>query len=417
MLAKIRRLLGQLFSKSRTVNNEPLNKVSLIVIILIDIFILINVFTGLDDISKWHLSPIQAYPCYSEWSDYRTKTTNDKDYQILNLALPDYSNTQLGYRQTYQQEQESHRGKVSPVCLQYAEYKDKIKNPANQQVIKTIQQKQNKVSNLEQANSNIRSQYDSTLLEKIAGQSNDKSINQVSAEKAKQTLEQNKLQISTVKKEISNLKNELLTKPESTNFLSFIKTENSFTEVETGYKKASFWYPSIQLIFQSLFLLPLIFIALLVHNISQRKGYGLIALISWHLLVIFLIPLVLKIFEFLQFGTIFKLVFDIIGSLLGGLLFLISYIYILVVPLVGFGIIKFFQKIVFNTKVQAVSRVQKSRCINCAKTIRHHDIYCPHCGYDQFIECENCHELTYKALPYCKHCGTLQNSSGVVHNR
>ncbi|MEA5550345.1 hypothetical protein VB713_05005 [Anabaena cylindrica UHCC 0172] len=417
MFTKIRRLLGQLFSKSRKVNNEPLNKVSLIVIILIDIFILVNVFTGLNDISGWHLNPNQAYPCYSEWNNYRTKNTTDKDYHMINLALPEYSNSPLSYREIYQQQEEGHLGKVSPICLQYAEYKDKIKNPQNLQTIKTIQQKQNKVNNLQQANNNIRAQYDSTLLEKIAGQSNDKSINQVSAEKAKQTLEQNNRQISTLKQEISQLKNQLLAKPESTNFLAFIKTNNSFIEVETGYKKASFWYPSIQLTFQALFLLPLIFIALLVHNISQHRGYGLIGLISWHLLVIFLIPLVLKIFEFLQVGAIFKFIFDIVSSLLGGLLFLVSYAYILVVPLVGFGIIKFFQRIVFNTKVQAVSRVQKSRCINCAKTIRHNDIYCPHCGYDQFVECENCHELTYKALPYCKHCGTLQNASEPVHNR
>ncbi|MGM3307870.1 hypothetical protein ACSQ6I_18170 [Anabaena sp. WFMT] len=416
MFAKIRHFLGQLFSKSRTVNNEPLNKVSLIVIILIDIFILVNVFTGLNDISGWHLSPNQAYPCYSEWDNYRTKNNKDKDYQMINLALPNYSNNQLN-RQIYQQAEEGHLGKVSPICLQYAEYKDKVKNSQNLQTIKTIEQQQNKVSNLEQSNKNIRAQYDSTLLEKIAGQSSDKSINQVSAEKAKQTLEQNKIQISTITKEISQLKNELLTKPESTNFLAFLKNENTFREVETGYKKASFWYPSIQLSFQALFLLPLIFIALLVHNISQRKGYGLIALISWHLLVIFLIPLVLKIFEFLQVGAIFKFIFDIVGTLLGGLLFLISYVYILIVPLVGFGIIKFFQRIVFNAKVQAVSRVQKSRCINCAKKIRHNDIYCPHCGYDQFVECENCHELTYKALPYCKHCGTVQSSSGLVHKR
>ncbi|AFZ58597.1 zinc ribbon domain-containing protein [Anabaena cylindrica FACHB-243] len=415
MFAKIRRLLGQLFSKSRTVNNEPLNKVSLIVIILIDIFILVNVFTGLNDISGWHLSPNQAYPCHSEWDNYRTKTTNDKDYQMINLALPNYSNNQLN-RQIYQQAEEGHLGKVSPICLQYAEYKDKIKNPPNLQTIKTIEQQQNKVSNLEQSNKNIRAQYDSTLLDKIAGQPSDKSINQVSAEKAKQTLDQNKIQISTITKEISQLKNELLTKPESTNFLAFLKNENTFGEVETGYKKASFWYPSIQLGFQALFLLPLIFIALLVHNISQRQGYGLIALISWHLLVIFLIPLILKIFEFLQVGAIFKFIFDIVGTLLGGLLFLVSYVYILIVPLVGFGIIKFFQRIVFNAKVQAVSRVQKSRCINCAKKIRHNDIYCPHCGYDQFVECENCHELTYKALPYCKHCGTVQGSSG-LHKR
>lgn len=42
MFARIRRLVNQFFSKSRKINNEPLNRVSLIVIILIDIFILVK---------------------------------------------------------------------------------------------------------------------------------------------------------------------------------------------------------------------------------------------------------------------------------------------------------------------------------------------------------------------------------------
>jgi predicted RNA-binding Zn-ribbon protein involved in translation (DUF1610 family) len=410
MFARIRRLLNQIFRKSRTINNEPLNTVSLIVIILIDIFILINVFTGLDDISRWHLSPYQAYPCYSEWQNYRTKDTQDKDYEIIRLALPYNINNQLSFQQTYQQAETGHLGKVSPTCLQYAGVKDKIKNPPNLQIIKSIDQQQVKISNLEQSNRNIRAQYDSTLLEKIAGQPREQSINQVAAEKAKQNLEQNNRQISNLKTEIYNLKNQLISKPESVSYLAFLKDENKFSDVETGYKKSSFWYPSIQLGFQSLFLMPLILIAFSVHNFAQRRRYGLISLISWHLLIIFFIPLILKIFEFLQVGVIFKFLVDIISAIFGGLLFLISYIYILLIPLVGFGMIKFFQQFVFNAKLQAANRVQNSRCINCAKKIRHQDHHCPHCGYYQYVECQNCHELTYKHLPHCKHCGHLQDA-------
>ncbi|MFE1747250.1 hypothetical protein [Coleofasciculus sp. H7-2] len=349
MFARLRRILGQFFSKSRKINNEPLNKVSLIVIILIDIFILVNVFTGLDDISRWHIAPSQAYPCYSEWQTYRTQTTKDKDYEFFRLSFPYENNTQSSFKQTYQQAESGHLGNVSETCLTYGGYKDKVNNSANQQILKTIAQKQEKISSLEQANRTIRTQYDSSLLEKIAGQSRDRSINSVGAEKAKQALEQNTRTISTLAKEISNLKSELIAKPESLSLIAFVKDDGNFREVEKGYQQASFWYPSIQFGFQSLFLLPLIFVALLVHNFAQRKGYGLISLISWHLLVIFFIPLILKIFEFLQVGVIFQSLFDIISVLFGGLLFLISYVYILLVPLVGFGIIKFFQKVVFNT--------------------------------------------------------------------
>ncbi|MEH1867675.1 MAG: hypothetical protein V7K69_22080 [Nostoc sp.] len=411
MFARIRRILSQFFSKSRTINNEPLNKVSLIVIILIDIFILINVFAGLDDISRWHISPTEAYPCYSEWQNYRAKTTKDKDYEIVRLSLSDYQNNQLSFQKNYQQAEVGHLGKVSQTCLQYASYKDKINNPEKQQITRTIDQKQAKISTIEQANSTIKAQYDSTLLEKIAGQGRQQSINQVSAEKAKQTLEQNNRQISLLKQEISTLKNELLAKPESISFIAFLKDDNQFREVDKGYQQASFWYPSIQLGFQSLFLLPLIIIALSVNKFAQRRGYGLVSLISWHLLVIFFIPLIVKVFEFLQIGAIFQFFFNIISTLFGGLVFLINYAYILLIPIIGFGIIQFFQKVVFNPKVQAANRVQKSCCVNCAKKIRQIDTYCPHCGYYQYIECQNCHNLTYKHLSYCKHCGTSQNST------
>jgi ABC-type multidrug transport system fused ATPase/permease subunit len=415
MLDRIRRLFNQFFTNSRTINNEPLNQVSLIVIILVDIFILANVFTGLNDISSWHISPSEANPCYSEWKNYRLQNSKDKDYDIIKLSLPYDVNTppifKESYQKYYQKSTLGHLGNVSEICLNYAGYKDKIYSQENTQLVKNIDQKQTKINNLEQANRNIRNQYDSTLLEKIAGQPTGQSINSVSAEKAKQELEQNSRNISNLKTEIANLKNQLIAKPESNSFLSFIKDEGQFGIVEQKYQQASFWYPSIQLAFQALFLLPLILVAFSIYKLAQRRGYGLISLINWHLLIIFFIPLILKIFEFLQVGVVFEFLFKFINALLGGLLFLISYLYILMIPIIGFGIIKFVQKFILNPKVQAANRVQKSCCLNCAKKIKRNDMYCPHCGYYQYNECSNCHNLTYKHLPHCKHCGHSQESN------
>lgn len=411
MLTQLRRLLNRFFRRSRTINNEPLNKVSLIVIILIDIFILVNVFTGLNDISQWYINPSQAYPCYSEWKNYQTQTTSDKDYEIIQFSVISARNYQSTFQQTYQQAAVGRLGTVSQTCLEYGSYKDQLNNPENQQIITAIDQKQAEINELEQTNRRIREQYDSTLLEKIAGQPREQSINLVEAEKAKQQLEQNNRNIARLKQEIAELKNQLTAKPESLAFINLLKDDGTFQSVENDYQQASFWYPSIQFSFQSLFLLPLIFLSLSVYNFAQRKGYGLIALISWHLSVVFFIPLIFKIFEFLQFGAIVQVIVDLISTLLGGLVFLVSYAYILLIPLIGFGIIKFFQKIVFNPKVQAARRVQKSRCIRCANKIPTHDAYCPHCGFYQYAECHNCHSMTYKYLPYCKQCGQSQDSS------
>jgi predicted RNA-binding Zn-ribbon protein involved in translation (DUF1610 family) len=413
MFAKIRRFINQFFRKSRSINNKPLNAVSLIVIIVVDIFILFNVFSGLDNISQWHLSPSQAYPCISEWQNYRAKIIRDRDYDTLASILNDngYLNS---FPKTYRIAEQDRLGKVSPICLDYAELKDKVDRPENKKIQQGVSQKQNKISSLEQANTNIRSQYDSTLLEKIAGQGSSQSINTISAEKAKQTLEQNKVSISTLKAEISTLKDNLKKKPESINLIDFIKDDSKYKTLNQGYDHASFWYPSIQLAFQALFLLPLIAIALTVHKFAMRKGAGLITLISWHLLAIFFIPLLLKIFEFLQIGAIFKFFLDIITKLFGGLLFLVNYLYILLIPLVGFAIIKLSQKLALNSKSQISSRFQNQLCFSCAKRIRPQDAHCPHCGYGQHLECQNCHELTYKHLSHCKQCGHLQDPSRVL---
>jgi predicted RNA-binding Zn-ribbon protein involved in translation (DUF1610 family) len=418
MFVKAKRFISRFFKKSRSVNNKPLNPVSLIVIIIVDLFILFNVFAGLDNISRWHISPSEAYPCISEWESYRDpKQGNDKDYNLIAAALNnEFRQTALERANLYNDK--DRLGKVSPICLNYAELKDKVNIPAYRSIEQSINQKKDKIVGLEQSSASIRSQYDSTLLEKIAGQNSGQSINNVSAEKAKQTLAQNKVNIATLKTEITALKAGLLEKPESINLIKAIQDDGKYQTLTQEHQSAAFWYPSIQLVFQALFLLPLLAIASLIHRIAIRKNAGLVALITWHLLVIFFIPLLLKIFEFLQVGVLLQFLINIIGKLFGGLLFLVSYLYIFIIPLVGFGLIKLFQRFTPTSKIQDVMsmRFQNQLCLNCAKRVRSQDAYCPHCGYDHYVECQSCHELTYKHLAHCKHCGSMQDPISLSSN-
>ena len=408
MFTKLCRFLRRFIYRTRTVNNEPLNKVSLTVIIVIDIVILTNVFIGLNDIANWYISPANAYPCYAEWSSYRQDTSDNKDFGIIRQTA---NASPVGFQQQYQQRGVDRLGTVSPVCLQYGAAKDNIREADYSARLDALTQKEGAIATLESANFTIRNEYDSSLLEDIAGQPRDLSINQVGAADAKATLAENKAKIETLKTEISALQQELLSQPESSDFLALLNQDSPFQTLEQTYQRADFWYPSIQLVFQAFFLAPLIVLTLAVYRIAQRKRYGLIALISWHLLVIFFIPLILKVFEFLQAGVVFNILFDLVSFLFGRLLFLVSYIYILLIPLLGFGVIKFAQRFIFNPKLQAAGRVQNSRCISCAKKITRHDSYCPHCGYHQHRECDRCHQPTYRYLPHCHHCGTDQTEA------
>jgi len=410
MWARLKRFFKGSIRRSRTIDDEPLNKVSIVIILLIDLFILGNVFAGLDDISRWHLSPNAEYPCHQEWQRYRTADSSesdaepgvDREFEIARQAA-DLDRERL--QAQYSQSQIDRIGTVDEVCTQYAQRRDAIKTPKNAERLAEIDDLQVRIADLQRENATIREQYDSALLEAIANQPPGQSINNVDAANAKQTLDRNSAQIETIEAEIATLRDALTSQPASVAFFEFLQQDSAFAEVDRGYQRAQFWYPSVQLALQALFLLPLLAIALWVHRRSQRGRYGLVALMSWHLLVIFSIPLVFKIFEFLQIGALFELVAEVMGFLFGSLLFLVSYVYILLIPAIGFGLIKVFQRFVFNPKVQAKNRVRGSRCIQCATKLAPGTSHCPHCGYGQYRECPSCHQPTYKYLPYCKACG------------
>ncbi|URR36555.1 zinc ribbon domain-containing protein [Thermosynechococcus sp. HN-54] len=396
--------------RSRLVNKEPLNRVSLIVIILVDIFILINVFSGLSEISNWPLSPSQAQPCYAPWYAYRQDKGSDRAMRFLEQQMTLEQSPQ-SYVERLEESAKGKLGTISSLCFTYAEYQDAVNRPTNQQRLQQRQQKQAQIQTLEATNARIRQEYDSTLLEQLAGQPPDQSINLVEAAKAKATLEANDRQIAALKNEIATLEQAILQEPDSQAFLNFLEDTTKFAQLEGEYRHSQFWYPSLQFILQALFLLPLIGIALWVYRFADRRRYGLLALMSWHLLVIFFIPLVLKIFELLQVGALFKWLSNWILALFGGLLFLVSYVYILLIPAVGFGIIKVGQALFLNPQRQAAGRIQKQRCVQCAKRLRELDQYCPHCGYLQWLPCPNCQQPTYRHLPYCRHCGALVHSN------
>lgn len=386
--------------RSRFVNGEPLNWLSLIVIVLVDIFILVNVFSGLSEIGNWPLSPREAQPCYAPWQAHRQDRESDREIRFLEQQISVDPPPQRAVERL-QESSKGRLGSISPICLTYAKYQDAVNSPINRQRLKQRQEKYSQIQALEATNARIRQEYDSTLLEQLAGQPPDQSINLVEATKAKATLEANHRRIAALKTEIAALEQAILQEADSQAFLKFLEENAAFAQLEREYQRSQFWYPSLQFLLQILFLLPLIGVALWVH----RYHHGLLALMSWHLLVILLIPLVLKIFELLQVGALFEWLSKLILTLFGGLLFLVRYLYILFIPAAGFGLLKGAQAFFLNPQRQAIARVQKQRCVRCGKRLRDQDQYCPYCGYLQWMSCPSCQQLTYRHLPYCRHCG------------
>ncbi len=404
MFSFVKRLFRQLIRKSTHVQHESINKSSIVILILVDIFVLFNVFSGLDNIAQLPLSPQEEFPCFSAYERYqiaKQKGTFDFNTATIESIIDvDYQSPSL-----LTNKERSRLGKVSGLCENVSRLSKQINTAENIKLKASINQDRILISRLNQETETLRRQYDSTLLEKIAGQSSQKSINQASADQVKPKIDANNAKIAVQKKLILEKQTKLVQQPSSKEYLKRLNDASGYQEIQKAYRSAQFWYPNKQLLLQTAFLLPLIALAYFVNTAATKKNKGVIALISWHLLVIFCIPLLIKFFEFVQFGNLLGVVVEGLTTLLGGLLFITSYLLILIIPLAGFGLIKFLQRFVFNPKVQARNRIQNVRCINCNFKLGAGDEFCPSCGFSQFVDCSNCHQKTYKFTSFCKHCG------------
>lgn len=415
---RLGRQIRGLLQRSGTLNGQPLNKASLLVIVLVDLVLLVNIFSGMAAIAEWPLSPQQAFPCQAEWSLYREGNNDrlERDLAILRRAIPrrapgepQASAPEPGVRAGALEASRDHLGRVAPICLDFAGHQDLIAaQPELRQRQRELDVAETEITTLEQGNAAIRSQYDSSLLEQIAGQPASKAIQEVPASQARRQIEANNARIGALRAEVVTLSQQLLEASESQSFLTFLNRSGGYEAMERAFARAQFWAPSQRLLLQGLFLMPLVLLSLLIHRHALRRGHGLLALVSWHLLVISLIPLLLKLAEAAQVGLIFELLLAVVRAIAGNLRFLVSYLYLLAVPLVGFALIKLLQVLVFNPRLQAAERVQRGRCLHCARKLPSGGRHCPHCGYAQFRECVHCHEPTHRHLPYCSRCGAAQ---------
>jgi len=403
MLNFLQRFSRRFVRKSTQVSQTPLNKVSLIILIIVDIFVLINVFSGLYNISAVPLSPYEAYPCYSDYQNFHDSNSNlplsDRQFLALEEALNPPPSAPIDI-------QSRRLGKIDPLCQEYLEQKRAVNISENQNLLQTLSGLENNISIKETKISELEKQYDSTLLEKIAGQASENSITTSTAEATRRDIEQAKGEIDRWRQEISSVKEKLIQNPVAKIYLDTLNNTTHYQTLKKSYEKSEFWYPNLQFLLQILFLIPLIGLTYGWHHQTIQTNKGLQSLLSWHLLLIFCIPLIVRVFQFLLFSNLVSLVVETVITLVGGLWFIASYLFIITIPLLGFGLIKFLQHFVFNPKVQAKKRIQKQRCIQCNSRLYTTDPFCPHCGFNQYQECPHCHNSTYQYAPFCRVCGT-----------
>ena len=365
------------FAKVRThltsLDDQPLGKAALVIIIFLDIFILVSIFDGLDAHTRQLSSPETHIPaaCREIVINHQWNPTN----RIDNLSQVIISYSTSPYRD------ENIRKERHPVCAPYVDLLDKIRKDKE---ISGIFEERNKADReakeLQRAIDNLKGAYDTSLLETIAKQQD----SQTSVDATRKEFQEKTGALDALKVRIASL-------DQSINANATVKTlweklqglqERDRQSLLADLRTLNYWYPVKKLGMQLIFLLPLFVVFYAWNNTSIRKGRGLQILVSSHLLCISFIPILCKIVETV-YDIIPKKLLKKLIDLLESLKLVAVWHYLVIALAVGAALflIYIFQKKLFSREKVIERRISKGDCQQCGKHLPAGSPACPFCGF------------------------------------
>lgn len=400
--------ITSMFKKNRVIKDlwhfdqEPLSIFSILLLIALDIFLLIAIYSGIDSEQSKNPYPTEYFPqkCIVHFDEKHKIPSNTKydDFEYKNSNL-DYG---YGYNyNSYLDKTDYKSGICQQVDVKLKQITSDKDFQKNQKTFFSLNSQKNSISSRVDE---LRNQYDIRLTEKIANQTNNAEL-----EKAKNEFDALTKELNDVKEKLDNLP-ALSTYKGFLEFRKFVDTNNAtFQEQKQSYEK---WHPFYRYFRMLSFALPLFFIAWFFYrSFSNSKAKAVINIISANLLVILSIPIVV--------GTI-VLIYDLIPKILLekivnffisiGLLAILKYIIIaLITMIIGF-VIYWIQK---NAKLkrelieksQIKKTISSGLCGACKNKVDLSYKFCPSCGNDLKVVCPHCKKETTKGLPCCFNCG------------
>ena len=383
-------------------NEEPLSKLSLVVIMALDLFILFIIFGGMYDHTKQMTYPGEYIP--NECQQIFIKNNWSPENQLTKLQkliLSDYNSYSYGYDSQFS------KNKIEvmhPVCKAFYAKVKLIKETKELETL--FVSRQNLIKNQTQISYNFeesKNVSNTHLLTNIARKDN-KTTPVLSIVKTIKT-HTKKLEDITLK--LSKIEEQINKTPEVMNLWEIISPNNRQREnIIEDFKKFQYWHPVKKLVWQFVFLLPIFVTFYLWSSISVKRNNNIQILISSHMLTVASIPIILRIIEVvldLIPHVFFKKLFKVLESL-----HLIAvWHYIVIFGSVGIALFTIYiiQKKIFNKARIYQKRLIKGECCHCGKRLLNKVSNCPFCGTKQLKVCNNCQEETDVGGPYCKNCG------------
>ena len=387
-----------------SLDNQPLSKATLVILLFLDIFILTAIFNGLSAHTRQLSAPDDYIPtaCRQIMIDHTWNPTNR--LENLSQLVGNYTNSY-----TYRPQQalrERH-----PICTPYLTLLDQIKNDKALASSFDEQQKaEREAQELQRRINQLKGSYDTALLEAITQQP--EPATEIDATKAE--FKQKSSRLNSLKARITELETVLNAEPKVAALWAKLQSSQASDRqtLLAELRSLNFWYPVKRFGMQMLFLLPLFTIFYVWNNASIRKNRGLQTLVSSHLLGVSFIPIFCKLIEAI-YDIIPKQLLHKLIALLTALKLVAIWHYLIIglAIVAALFLIYIFQKKLFSREKLIERRIAKGECQQCGKHLPNGARACPFCGYLQFSPCPACAKPMHSQARHCWACGTEQERS------
>ncbi len=402
MLNRLKNKFKYLISGLSSLDNRPIGKTVLTIVLLLDLFILASLFQGLSDHTSQLVSPIEYIPQHcrdiviaEEWNEGKRLT------RIAQIAA-EYRN------RIYYPDTNAELMQVHPICLPITDLMLSIKRDALlSETLNAYLRYRNTTNQFSSELERSRAAYDTSLLEDIAEQAG----NQDDVAAIKRQAKGVTAQLNRLSKEESQTRDLLLQNDAIQQLFSIIEGSSPQDRelLLQELRHLNFWYPVKRLGMELVFLLPLIVIFYLWNSKSLAKARPYQSLVSSHLLVVVFIPVLFKVLELVYEilpKKLLKHIFDWLQSF--NLVAIWHYLSMGAGIAAALALIYVMQQRLFSQEKIVQKRIAKGQCQNCGVRLPAENNACFQCGFKLTRQCATCSKETFVYGKYCRECGASE---------
>lgn len=360
-----------------TFKDEPLSPLSILLLVILDIFLLIAILDGIRNEERKSPSPYTYFP-QSCSNHFNIPQTQYNDF--FNLF-------------TY--------GETAQIC---SDLNQKISLITKDSEFIKNNTTLNRLEQLKRENQRktqtIQNSYNTRLFEKIAKESDGVKIYQA------------KLEYEALLRELSDINEQISNLPAVTSYNGYPEYESFVTNNRLNFHKQyddyKFWQPFYSFARLLSFVLPLFLIALFFY---KRTSKEIVRIITAHIMLLLFLPTIANMLYLIYHILPKTLLANIVAFFVSiGLMAVFNYIVIGLVVLAFGASIYYIQKKVaakkaVKSKIDIKNIVAQSKCTMCGIKVDYAKNHCPNCGFKLHRECPHCKHQTIRGLPFCCECG------------